>query len=140
MFGGELSLIFRIFSYEQALEAVQRGKQRVIESGVQFSRPEDYFAEMVKTDDHMEKIRKHLLEKQLSMKRIEEAQKRRHMKKFGKKVQRERLEEHARQKKREMEKIKKLRGKTVIDGANQKRNPGKNTVFHRNEFHSLLMR
>jgi rRNA-processing protein EBP2 len=116
VFDEEPGPISFIVSYEQALEAAQRGKQRVLESGAQFSRPEDYFAEMVKTDDHMEKIRRHLLEKQFSMKRIEEAQKQRHMKKFGKKVQRERLEEHARYKKREMEKIRKLRGKFILDG------------------------
>jgi rRNA-processing protein EBP2 len=70
---------------------------------------------MVKTDGHMEKIRKHLLEKQLSMKRAEDAKKQRYMKKFGKKVQQAKLEEYAHKKKTELEKIKKLRGKSFSE-------------------------
>jgi rRNA-processing protein EBP2 len=63
-----------------------------------FHRPSDYFAEMVKTDAHMAKIRQSLLDEQAGMKASDEARKLRDAKKFGKKVQVERLRE------REMEK------------------------------------
>ncbi|KAJ2764915.1 RRNA processing protein, partial [Coemansia nantahalensis] len=43
--------------YQQGLAAVVQAKQRLQQAGVPFSRPDDYFAEMVKTDAHMAKIR-----------------------------------------------------------------------------------
>ena len=43
-------------SYEQALEAVKIGKLKVIQAGVPFDRPDDYFAEMIKSDQHMFKV------------------------------------------------------------------------------------
>ncbi len=43
--------------YSQALEAVKIGKQQILDAGLAFSRPSDYFAEMIKSDDHMSKVR-----------------------------------------------------------------------------------
>ena len=42
--------------YKQALEAAKEGKKRLLAEGIPFSRPSDYFAEMVKDDEHMEKV------------------------------------------------------------------------------------
>ena len=42
--------------YKQALEAVKEGRKNLLAEGVPFSRPADYFAEMVKDDEHMEKV------------------------------------------------------------------------------------
>jgi rRNA-processing protein EBP2 len=42
--------------YKQALEAAQEGRKRLLEEGIPFSRPSDYFAEMVKDDEHMDKV------------------------------------------------------------------------------------
>lgn len=50
------------------------------------SRPNDYFAEMLKTDDHMEKIRQTMLKDQAKLETAERNRKLRDMKKFGKKV------------------------------------------------------
>jgi len=41
--------------YKQALEAVQEARTRIQAEGIPFSRPSDYFAEMIKDDEHMEK-------------------------------------------------------------------------------------
>ena len=42
--------------YKQALDAVQQGRKQLLEEGIPFSRPADYFAEMVKDDEHMDKV------------------------------------------------------------------------------------
>jgi len=55
----------------------------------QTSRPSDYFAEMVKSDDHMKKVRERLQTKQNSIEASEKAKKMRELKKYGKKVQQE---------------------------------------------------
>ena len=42
--------------YKQALGAVQHGREKLLEEGMPFSRPVDYFAEMIKDDEHMDKV------------------------------------------------------------------------------------
>lgn len=64
-----------------------------------FHRPDDYFAEMLKTDAHMSTIRQSLLDESAGIKASEEARKLRDAKKFGKKVQVERLKEREKEKK-----------------------------------------
>ena len=44
-------------SYQQALSAVELGQRKLEELDIPTTRPDDYFAEMVKTDDHMRKVR-----------------------------------------------------------------------------------
>ncbi|CAI2177267.1 14593_t:CDS:10 [Funneliformis geosporum] len=41
----------------EPLEAANEGRKKVIESGIMFSRPDDYFAEMVKSDERVTKVR-----------------------------------------------------------------------------------
>ena len=55
-------------------------------------RPEDYFAQMFKTDEHMQKIRTKLAQKQDEEDRISKVRKLRELKKIGKKVQVEKLQ------------------------------------------------
>ena len=43
-------------SYQQAQSGVKIGLRKLEELGIATTRPEDYFAEMVKTDDHMRKV------------------------------------------------------------------------------------
>ena len=42
--------------YKQALDAAKEGRTKLLAEGIPFSRPSDYFAEMVKDDEHMEKV------------------------------------------------------------------------------------
>jgi len=44
------------FSYKQAQAAVAKALPKLQELGIATKRPEDYFAEMVKTDDHMQRV------------------------------------------------------------------------------------
>ncbi|CDU22092.1 related to EBP2-required for pre-rRNA processing and ribosomal subunit assembly [Sporisorium scitamineum] len=97
--------------YKQALHAAVEGKKLVQASGTPFTRPSDYFAEMVKTDEHMERIRQKLLDESAAIKASEAAKKQRELKKFGKKVQVEKLQERIRNKKELNERIAGLKRK-----------------------------
>lgn len=97
--------------YKQALHAAVEGRKLVESAGVAFSRPSDYFAEMVKTDEHMERIRQKLLDESAAIKASEAAKKQRELKKFGKKVQVEKLQERIRNKKQLNERIAGLKRK-----------------------------
>ncbi|KAI8322464.1 eukaryotic rRNA processing [Martensiomyces pterosporus] len=91
--------------YQQGLEAAIKGRQLIEKSGIPFSRPDDYFAEMVKSDSHMSKIRQKLLDQQKGIQNSEEAKKQRELRKYGKKIQQEKLKEREDQKKAALEKI-----------------------------------
>jgi rRNA-processing protein EBP2 len=43
--------------YKQALDAAVEARKNLLAEGIPFSRPADYFAEMVKDDEHMDKVR-----------------------------------------------------------------------------------
>ncbi|KAJ3180233.1 rRNA-processing protein and EBNA1-binding protein ebp2 [Geranomyces variabilis] len=97
--------------YKQALHAAEEGRRRVRAAKVPFSRPDDFFAEMVKSDEHMARVRQRLLDEAASIQASEKARKQRDLKKFGKKVQQEKLAERVKNKKSEIEKVKVARKK-----------------------------
>jgi rRNA-processing protein EBP2 len=92
--------------YKQALEAAKKVRELL---HVPFERPDDYFAEMMKDDEHMGKIKGKLMEEAERKKRSQEARKLRDLKKFGKQVQVAKLQEREREKKQTMEKIQLLK-------------------------------
>lgn len=81
-----------ILFYRQAQTAVMDGIKKLKELGIATKRPDDYFAQMAKTDDHMQKIRKHLIAKQEGQQRSERVKQLREQRKMSKIVQREALE------------------------------------------------
>lgn len=95
--------------YAQSLSAVKTARKLLKSEGVPFSRPKDYFAEMVKADEHMAKIKAKLIDEAASKKAAAEARKQRDLKKFGKQVQVAKLQEREREKKATLEKIKVLK-------------------------------
>ncbi|GJN90615.1 hypothetical protein Rhopal_003627-T1 [Rhodotorula paludigena] len=97
--------------YKQSLWAAMHAEKLFAQADLPFHRPSDYFAEMVKTDAHMAKIRQALLDEQAGIKASEDARKLRDAKKFGKKVQVERLREREREKKAVGEKLDSLKKK-----------------------------
>ena len=72
---------------KQAEEAVRVSLPRLEKFGVLVKRPEDYFAEMAKSDEHMKKVRETLLSKHSEMERREKVRKLRELKKMGKQIQ-----------------------------------------------------
>ena len=98
--------------YSQSLDAVRRGRTKLRAEGVPFSRPKDYFAEMLKEDAHMDKVKAKLVEEASAKKAAAEARKLRDLKKFGKQVQVAKLQERQKQKRETLEKIKTLKRST----------------------------
>lgn len=96
-------------SYNQALAGVKTAQQRLDKLGVPHVRPDDYFAEMLKTDKHMLKIKRRMVNQQQEIISAEERRKSKANKKFGKQVQRETLVARQQQKKRDIAQVTALR-------------------------------
>lgn len=100
--------------YKQALDSAGQAKDLAAKYNFPFTRPSDYFAEMVKSDAHMERIRQRLLDENAAIKKGEEKRREREGKKFGKQVQIEKLREREKSKKDLDEKIKGLKRSTSV--------------------------
>lgn len=79
--------------YKQCLESASEARALLKKEGVPFSRPKDYFAEMVKSDEHMGKIKQRMTDEAANKKAATEARRQRDLKKFGKQVQIAKLQE-----------------------------------------------
>lgn len=99
-------------SYKQALHSANAARALAAKHKFAFTRPADYFAEMVKSDAHMERIRQRLLDESAGIKRGEEKRREREGKKFGKQVQVEKLKEREKSKKDMDERLKVLKRST----------------------------
>jgi rRNA-processing protein EBP2 len=63
------------------------GLKKLHDLGVPTLRPEDYYAEMAKSDNHMKKIKEILLSKEAELDKRDKVRKLRELKKIGKQVQ-----------------------------------------------------
>lgn len=97
--------------YKQSLEAVKIARDEFKKLRIPFERPLDYFAEMVKNDEHMDKIKGKLVQEASEKKAREDARKQRQLKKFGKQVQVATLQKRQLEKRETLEKIKSLKKK-----------------------------
>ncbi|KAL6997802.1 hypothetical protein U1Q18_007927 [Sarracenia purpurea var. burkii] len=95
--------------YTQALEGARQAFVKFQSIHLPFLRPSDYYAEMVKSDSHMEKVKGRLLVEKRKIEEAEERRKARESKKIAKEVQAQKLRERAKQKKEEIESVKKWR-------------------------------
>jgi len=95
--------------HRQAQGAWLEALHKLKKLGIPTKRPDDYFAQMVKADFHMKKVREKILNKQLSMEQSEKMRKLRELKKYGKKVQQEVLLKRQKEKKNLAESVKKYR-------------------------------
>lgn len=102
--------------YAQSLSAVQIARGLLKAEKAPFSRPTDYFAEMVKDDEHMGRIKGKMIEEAASKKASAEARKQRDLKKFGKQVQVARQQERDKEKRETLDKIKTLKRSMSIGG------------------------
>lgn len=101
--------------------------------GLKTKRPQDYFAEMLKTDDHMKRVEENLNHKRQVLENSEKAKKLREMKKMGKQIQHEVLLNRQKEKKQMLEKVKqykkgKMNSLYDLDGitSNSNNNSSKN--------------
>lgn len=109
-----MSFLSLLNSYKMSLWAAKKASQLFKEANLPFARPNDYYAEMIKSDEHMEKIRQKLLDDSANIKASEQAKKQRHLKKFGKQVQVEKQKERERSKREMNDKVKSFRKSAYI--------------------------
>uniref|UniRef100_A0A7S0IHQ7 rRNA-processing protein EBP2 n=1 Tax=Micromonas pusilla TaxID=38833 RepID=A0A7S0IHQ7_MICPS len=95
--------------YEQALGSANEAIRRLKELGVPVKRPHDYYAEMVKSDEHMKRVRAELIFEQTAQETREERRKAREQKRYGKQVQAEKLKERTLKKKESIKNLDKWR-------------------------------
>lgn len=96
----------------QSLEAARQARTLLRKEGVPFTRPTDFFAETVRSDETMQKVKAKMVEEATAKKASAEARKQRDLKKFGKQVQVQKQQERAKQKRETLEKINLLKRST----------------------------
>ena len=101
----ERELVF----YGQALRAAKVAVGKFEEAGQRWARPDDYYAEMVKDDQHMKRVKAKLLLEKQRIDDAEERRKARESKRFAKHVQAEKLKERAQAKKAQIQSVEKWR-------------------------------
>jgi len=101
--------------YQQSLAAVQAARRQLQHEGAPFSRPADYFAEMVKTDEHMGRVKQKLVDEAADKKAAQDARRQRDLKKFGKQVQVEKRLEREREKREMLERVQRLKRSMLVD-------------------------
>lgn len=97
--------------YKQCLDSANEARALLKKEGMPFSRPNDYFAEMVKSDEHMGKIKQKMTDEAANKKAAVEARRQRDLKKFGKQVQVAKLQERDKAKREMLGKIELLKKK-----------------------------
>ncbi|XP_003748247.1 probable rRNA-processing protein EBP2 homolog [Galendromus occidentalis] len=107
--------------YRQAQATVFEALAKLKELGIPTKRPDDYFAQMAKSDAHMTKVKQKLLVKKKQVERTMKVKQIREMKKLGKTVQTEVMLQRAKEKRELMDKIKKFRkGKGTLEFLNER--------------------
>lgn len=71
--------------YELALDGVRQGLLQLQQNGIPYRRPSDFFAEMIKPDKHMNKIKSTLISARTKMDAVDERKRRQMVRKFAKK-------------------------------------------------------
>ncbi|CAG4986972.1 unnamed protein product [Parnassius apollo] len=113
--------------HRQAQAAVIDGIKRLKELNVPTKRPDDFFAEMAKSDEHMQKVRKNLMAKQAAQARTEKVRQLREQKKIAKRVQIDTKLKQAAEKKHMLEQLKRVRKGKSTDLDFLEDNKGKNS-------------
>eukprot|EP00752_Nemacystus_decipiens_P014973 g13331.t2 len=91
--------------YNNALEAVKRGRTKLVAANVPYKRPEDFLCEMVKTDAHMDKIKDKLIFEQQKMDAFEQRKARQEQRKYAKELNSNKVAEKSKRKKEGLEEI-----------------------------------
>ncbi|KAJ8529857.1 hypothetical protein K7X08_036692 [Anisodus acutangulus] len=99
----------------QALDAVRQDYLNFQSKGEPFLRPGNYYGEMVKPDSHMVKVKGKLLACMRKIQEDAERRKARENKKLAEEVQAQKMKERAKQKKQEIESVKKWRKQSGLD-------------------------
>ncbi|XP_058129970.1 probable rRNA-processing protein EBP2 homolog isoform X2 [Anopheles coustani] len=98
-----------IMFHRQAQAATIEGIRRLHELGVTTKRPNDYFAEMAKSDEHMKRITKVLQDKQEGIAKSERIRQLREQRRIGKLIQRQATEKRDEERRKMLSDVKKFR-------------------------------
>jgi rRNA-processing protein EBP2 len=104
------------YFYEQALASAVVAARRLRDLGVSVRRPDDFYAEMVKSDEHMKRVRAELVFERTAQETKEERRKAREQKRYGKQVQAEKLKERTLAKKESIKSLDKWRKRRKQEG------------------------
>lgn len=136
--------------YEFSLAAVTAGLARLDDLDIPYRIPSDFFAERVKPDAHMNRIKDKLIEEKKRMEAVQERKKQKEMQKFAKQVQSSKIQEKHKEKRQNMEEAARMRkfgasagglddgpeiARSLIPGINDvlKENRNKKGHFNKNE-------
>lgn len=92
--------------YRVALAAVKEGRARLAKHNVPYKRPEDFFCDMLKSDDHMARVKDRLLFEQKKITAVEERRKQQENRKFSKALKSHKAKEKTEDKKRTLDAVK----------------------------------
>uniref|UniRef100_A0A182IUV1 Uncharacterized protein n=1 Tax=Anopheles atroparvus TaxID=41427 RepID=A0A182IUV1_ANOAO len=98
-----------ILFHRQAQAATIEGIRRLHELGVATKRPNDYFAEMAKSDEHMRRLTKILQDKQEGIAKSERMRQLREQRRMGKLIQRQATEKRDEERRKMLSDVKKFR-------------------------------
>lgn len=79
--------------YEETLAGVKTALARMDEAGIPYQRPTDFYAEMVKPDSHMNRVKDALLREKKKMAVVQNRKQQREQQKMAKQVQAERIKQ-----------------------------------------------
>ena len=105
--------------YNNVRANVMQGMKFLIQSQVPIARPDDFFAEMLKSDGHMKKIKGRLLQQQSRIKAFEEKKGRAENKKFHKALKDHKMRTKHAEKKENLKNIEKLKKRVSQKGGDQ---------------------
>ncbi|CAM9216839.1 unnamed protein product [Discosporangium mesarthrocarpum] len=91
--------------YTNSLEAVKRGKELLLKTGIPYKRPTDFLCEMVKTDSHMDKIKDKLIFEQQKMEAFNQRKNRQEQRKYAKELSANKQAEKAKRKRDTLDQI-----------------------------------
>eukprot|EP00536_Pseudo-nitzschia_multiseries_P002569 jgi/Psemu1/183857/e_gw1.34.165.1 len=91
--------------YNVALEAVNLARPKCMEAGVPFTRPDDFFAEMVKTDDHMANVKDRLIFENKKIEAVAQRKSNKEQKLRAKESQANRLAEKSKRKREHFQEV-----------------------------------
>ena len=103
--------------YARALRSVEQAEDELKAASVPYVRPDDYFAEMLKSDKHMLRVKAKLLHERKKLEASVKAQRDRELRKLGKQVQVQRTKEKSQKKAAQLKMVKQWRGKRKRGGA-----------------------
>ena len=105
-----------VIFYNNTRENVMKAMQILIQSKVPISRPDDFFAEMIKSDAHMAKVKGRLLKQQSKIQKFEEKKSKMENRKFHKAMKQFTQEKRHKEKRENLEAIKTLKEKINKQG------------------------